>query len=262
MGLRLQFSRRRWDVERFGLTPRKLMQRARPSATFGVVANSLPQSGTHLTERALCLHPAYYRMLARVNWNDLAKLEQLLEAQRPGQIICSHTPHSERAASLVHDRVGARVLFSVRDPRDALVSMAHYIYGRPEHHWYPAIHRYPRLRDRLSALIEGDPAHGIPPIAKPLELYAGWLDSDCHVVRFERLVDRTTRTESLRTLFAYLGTPVDARMAERIGHALISPASLTFRRGRTGEWHDVFDEALRSRFDSVAGEWMKRYGYG
>jgi hypothetical protein len=261
MGVRLQFSRRRWDVERFGLTPRKLMQRARPSARFGVVANSLPQSGTHLTERALCLHPAYYRMLARVNWNDVARLEHLLEAQRPGQIICSHTPHSERVASLVRDRVGARLVFSIRDPRDSLVSTAHYIYGRPEHHWYRAMRRYPQLRDRLSVLIDGDPAHGIPPIAKPLELYAGWLESGCHLVRFEQLVDPGTRTESLRSLFDYLGTPIDEPMAEQIGRALISPASLTFRRGRIGEWRDVFGEELRNRFDSVAGEWTRRYGY-
>ena len=261
MGLRLQFSRRRWDVERFGLTPRKLVQRARPSATSGVVAISLPQSGTHLTERALCLHPAYYRMLARVNWRDLARLEHLLEAQRPGQIIVSHTPHSQAVASLLHDRVGARVLFSMRDPRDSLVSTAHYIYGRPEHHWYPALRRYPRLQDRLGILIEGDRAHGIPPIAKPLELYAGWLDNDCHVIRFERLIDETTRTESLRSLFRYLGSPVDTQMAEHIGRALVSPASLTFRQGRIGEWQEVFDEPLRSRFDSVAGEWMRRYGY-
>jgi sulfotransferase 6B1 len=261
MGLRLQLSRRRWDVERFGLTPRKLVQRVHPSATSGVIANSLPQSGTHLTERALCLHPAYYRKLARVNWNDLSRLERLLDAQRPGQIVCSHTPHSERVVSLVRDRGATRVLFSFRDPRDSLVSTAHYIYGRPEHHWYPALRRYPQLRDRLSVLIEGDPASGIPPIAKPLGLYAGWLDSDCHLVRFERLVDPTTRTESLQALFGYLGTPLDAPLAEQIGGALISPASLTFRRGQIGEWQDVFDEALRSRFESVAGEWMRRYGY-
>jgi hypothetical protein len=261
MGLRLQLSRRRWDFERFGLTPSKLIQRARPSAPSGVVTISLPQSGTHLTERALCLHPAYYRMLARVNWRNVPRLEHLLEAQRPGQIIFSHTPYSESVAALVRDRAHARLLFSVRDPRDSLVSTAHYIYGRPQHHWHSALRGYPQLRDRLNILIEGDRTHGIPPIAKPLEIYAGWLDTDTHVVRFERLVDPGTRTEAIRELFDYLGTPVDSGVAQRIGDALVSPASLTFRRGRIGEWQEVFDEELRSQFDNVAGDWMRRYGY-
>jgi hypothetical protein len=200
-------------------------------------------------------------MLARVNHQDFAKLERLLAAQRPGELICAHIPRTERTASLMHDQADAKAIFCIRDPRDMLVSTAHYIYGQPNHPLYPALRRYPRLEDRLSLLIDGDRALGIPPFANPLGRYAGWLDADCFVSRYEELIDPDTRTDAIQRLFAYLGTPVDASEAERIGLRVVSPVSLTFRRGRIGDWREVFDDSLASRFASVAGKDLARYGY-
>ena len=56
-------SRQAWTLERFGLSPGKLPKRLSDQGAPRVFCVSIPKSGTHLLERALCLHPALYRKL-------------------------------------------------------------------------------------------------------------------------------------------------------------------------------------------------------
>ena len=65
-----------WDLQRFGLTPDKLPRRVHNPQAPPVFLISIPKSGTHLLERALCLHPLLYRRLERTlsrehcRWNQ------------------------------------------------------------------------------------------------------------------------------------------------------------------------------------------------
>src|SRR5262249_47770326 len=93
-------SRQRWTLERFGLSPGKLPRRIADPGAPRVFCVSIPKSGTHLLERALCLHPALYRkFVPTVSGENIGKwngLEGLVGRIRPGQVVVSHLRHSDR----------------------------------------------------------------------------------------------------------------------------------------------------------------------
>jgi hypothetical protein len=87
-------ARRRWTLERFGLTPRKFVARVRNRTEPRVLCVSLPKAGTHLLERALCLHPRMYRrFIPTVSEGRLTgshSFNALLDSLHPGQIVLCH----------------------------------------------------------------------------------------------------------------------------------------------------------------------------
>lgn len=253
--------RRRWDVERFGLTPGGIRDRIRPRSTPRVLAISIPKSGTHLLERALCLHPRIHRRLTRkVMPAQLDRLDRVLGHQRPGELVCGHIHHSARAAAIVA-RDDTEVIFVVRHPRDIVVSQAHYVYTHTAHQWHRQIADKPALRDRVAYFIRGDQAAGIASIGGVLDLYLGWLDAGCRLTRFEDLVDPEARRPALASLYGDLGLDADDELIAAVAGQLVSPLSVTFRRGRSGEWADVFDDELRAEFDLYVGGRLTRLGY-
>jgi hypothetical protein len=260
-----------WDLERFGLTPAKLAARARsrrhprPPAILCV---SLPKAGTHLLERALCLHPALYRKVLPTlhdnnigRWHDLAFL---LRSLTPGQVLVSHLHHRpEYRAALVAS--GVRCLFLVRDPRDLLVSQAHYIAAERGHHLHHLFAGQPTLHDRLRLAISGDVRYGLPSIGRRLDDFAGWLDDSDLVVRYEDLVGGDAAYDRQRStickLYEVLGMPQSEEFIGWLQERLRSRVSPTFRRGGTGEWREHFTDDTEALFRRAAGPVIERYGY-
>src|SRR2546427_9566314 len=114
----------RWTFERFGLTPGKLARRVADTGAPRVFCISIPKAGTHLLERALCLHPRLYRkLLPTFNDNNIRRwggLGTVLAKLRPGQILISHLHFRPEYRSLLHAG-GIRCIFLIRDPRDIIV---------------------------------------------------------------------------------------------------------------------------------------------
>jgi len=256
----------RWDLERFGITPRGIAARVRASDGPGLVCNSLPKAGTHLVERALCLHPGVHRRLVPTlypyNLPQWGELGSLVERQRPGQLLVTHLPF-ERSYLDVIEAAGARAFFVIRDPRDVVVSNAFYIAASSFHNWHRLIAAEPTIEARIRVLIEGREATPrIPSIAEYLERYAGWLDGGALVVRFEDLVGAPERRlQTLDAIYRHAGLGVEPAELERLAGKLISPASPTYRSGATGEWRKHFDSELEARFTETAGRHLARYGY-
>jgi sulfotransferase 6B1 len=222
---------------------------------------SVPKAGTHLVERVLCLHPDYHRRVTRTMYvGEPQRLRRHLARIRPGEVICGHLFYEERYREVLHE-VAANALFVVRDPRDVLVSNAHYAYDRPDHYRHDVLKRYPSVRDRVALLIEGDRTGTVPPIAAVLERYRGWLDSPALTVRYEDLVNSGTRPAALEGIFRFLGTPLSQRQREELDAKAVSAVSTTFRRGGSGEWREVFDDYLMRAFDDAAGDLTRAYGY-
>ena len=183
-------ARQLWTAQRFGLTPRKLAGRAARAGVPRVLVVSLPKAGTHLVERAVCLHPRLYRQFRRtLNPENVGPegLDGVLRTLRPGQVAVAHLPFDPAYASLLE---GVRTLFVVRDPRDMAVSLAHYIEGRGDHPLHFAYGERPDERSRIELAILGD-AEARPPapsLESLLAGFAGWLESGALVVRFEDLI--------------------------------------------------------------------------
>jgi hypothetical protein len=116
--------RNAWTLERFGLTPSKLSRRIADRGAPRVLCVSIPKAGTHLLERALCLHPRLYRKLLPTITNSSLRrwdgLDGLLAKVRPGEVIASHLRFDPAFPDVV-DRRGVAVIFLVRDPRDLVI---------------------------------------------------------------------------------------------------------------------------------------------
>lgn len=243
------------------MTPRGLAARVRKSDAPRVVSTSIPKAGTHLLERTLCLHPDLHRKLHRKVFDDNpANMGQLLKRTVPGQVICGHVIYSEEMAQTIaaNDAIS---LFIVRDPRDIVVSHAHYIKNFEGHEWNHLVAERPDLDSRIRLFIEGDEEAGIESIGEVLNGFSGWLEHADVTVRYEDLVAPETREDTASELFDRLGVPLDQSALRRITDRTVSPVSVTFRKGRSGEGRRSFNPELEELYTQVAGPFLERYGY-
>lgn len=256
-----------WTARRFGLTPRKFVARVSPNGLPKVLCVSLPKAGTHLIERAVCLHPKLYRkILPTLNPQNVGSggLERVLGELRPGQVTLAHLPF-EASYPDVLAREGVEALFVIRDPRDIVVSLAHFI---ADHHEHPLHRLYAAqgdLRSRIAIAIAGeaDARPPAPPLAVILDGFAGWLESGAQVVRFEDLIgprgggDGRAQERTVDAIYDHLGLPAPSELHTRV----FSHASPTFRKGLIGQWHQHFDPELETLYEREVGGWMEAYGY-
>lgn len=263
-------ARRRWTLERFGLTPRKVVARMRNRTEPRILCVSLPKAGTHLLERALCLHPRLYRRLVPTlsegNINRGHGFDALLDDLRPGQVVLCHlafTPEYRRWLTERH----IKCLFLIRDPRDIVVSQSYYIAGKRDHPLHELFANVPDLKKRLKIAIQGDLPHGLESVGQRLAQFAGWLDASDLVIRFEDLVDsegggdQGVQLATLRALYRSIGLSPDDQFFADLVRQLVSSVSPTFRTGKTGGWRTHFDPELEGLFRAVAGTQLAPYGY-
>lgn len=259
-----------WTLERFGLTPSKLPHRLFDRSAPRVLSVSLPKAGTHLLERALCLHPRLYRKILATVWPEALDrwggLEGLLRTLGPGQVLVAHLPFEpDYPDAMAATDTGALLL--VRDPRDIVISQAHYAVTRPDHPFYEAFARCTTLEERIRVAIDGDEQTGLLSVAERLDRYAGWMGAAAFVVRFEDLIgpngggDIERQRLAVQGMYRHLGVESDDALVERVCRRLFSGDSPTFRRGSIGGWRSQFDHDLSSRFDTAAGDRLAAYGY-
>jgi hypothetical protein len=261
----------RWTLERFGLSPSKLVRRLGRGGAPAVFCVSMPKSGTHLLERALCLHPALYRkVLPTVSDENIDRwhgLDGLLGRLRPGQVVMSHLRFRPGYEDVLV-RHQTRSILMIRDPRDVVVSQVHYVSKRTDHGLHTRFAQERSVRDKLRLAILGDPAHGVPSIGDRLGYFAGWLDSGSLVVRFEDLVgpqgggERARQRACVTAIVTHLGLETSERAVDSMCEHLFSSDSPTFRRGRIGQWTEYFDEDLLALFDQAVADRAVPYGYG
>ncbi len=269
ISLKESLPRSRWTLQRFGLSPGKLRYRVADAGAATVFCVSLPKAGTHLLERALCLHPRLYRKLWPTvsdenigRWRDL---DGLLGRLRPGQVVASHLRYRPEYPDVL-ERRGVRGIFLIRDPHDIVVSQAHYVAKRTDHRAHELFADLPDLKERIRAAITGDPAHRLASIGERLDYFAGWLDG-LLVVRFEDLVGEAggggaeAQRVAVASIYRHLGMPVDERLLRSICVDLYSADSPTFRRGVIGGWRRSFDDELVTLLDEVVGDRSLPYGY-
>lgn len=254
-----------WDIQRFGLTPQKLLARCFNKSEPRIVLISVPKSGTHLVERVLCLHPRLYRpLLPTLHPNNIERfggLEEVLRKLRPGGVLVTHLHYSDEVANQLRSG-NVRRIFVIRDPRDIVVSRAFYVARNRKHPYHPYVQGL-SLDERLRRAILGDQPRNYPSITQTLSWFAGWLREDgMFIIRFEDLTDANDRGEKvIRDLFAYIGIEVDKDLLRFISERIVSPVSPTFRKGKSGEWRSVLKGELYTLFMETAGNWLDYYGY-
>jgi len=244
-----------------------------------VLTNSVPKSGTHLLVQVIEGLPD------RVNYGAFLGSEtssfQLRQRSAentcrfirrfvPGEIVRGHLYYEPLyAAELTKWRTVNYFIY--RDPRDVVVSEAHYL--REMNRWHrlhPYFRKLPTIDDAIMLSITGfdPPVSGIeyPNIAARFARYSGWLErDDCLAIRFEDLVSER-QGELIRQIAEFYAsraeTPFDLDATVQTMSALIAPQkSHTFRSGKKAGWRREFSPAHRERFAELAGDLLVRLGY-
>jgi hypothetical protein len=260
-----------WLARRLGLSPGKLWTRLANRTEPRIVCICIPKAGTHLLERALCLHPRLYRKLLPTlgprNIRRRGGLAGVARQLRPGQIVMTHMPFdAEYPAALA--RCGVKTVFLIRDPRDVAVSQAHFVSSKEDHWLHQTFASRSNFNERLRLTIDGDEEAGLLPASERLDASAGWLDAADVVIRFEDLIGRAAggrderQLETLRALYRGLGLPTDDVFLASLAGKLFSSNSPTFRRGAIGQWRKEFDAETLKLFKTAVGVQIDRYGYG
>lgn len=242
---------------------------------FGV---SIPKSGTHLLSQILtgfskvapfATHEQYIGLGPTLDPQSRRwKMEKQLAKLRPLDVALSHmTTSQENLKSIYAPKFLS--FFIMRDPRDIVVSLAHYTVNRKTHR----LHEYfsdtlQSFDERLLASILGVRAEGnaARSIAQQIETHIGWLEHpDMLYIRFEDLIEN--RRPSLETIADHFLQRVQTlpTSREEIVDALeasINPKkSPTFRSGKTDEWKKYFKDEHKQAFKEVAGDLLIKSGY-
>lgn len=244
-----------------------------------VLANSFPKSGTHLLAQIVAGLPD------RNNYGEFLGSEtssfQLRERTAentcrfirgfvPGEIVRGHLYYDSLYDAQLASRHAVNY-FIYRDPRDVVISEAHYL--REMNRWH-RLHPYFRqaasIEEAIMLSINGlDPAvPGIfyPNIAKRWARYHGWLNTNrCLSVRFEDLTSER-QPETIRAIVEFYAThtakPCDIAATTAHMLKLVAPQkSHTFRNGKQATWQREFTADHRARFLEVAGDLLLELGY-
>jgi sulfotransferase family protein len=258
-----------WTLERFGLTPAKLIRRVANGDEPMVLCVSIPKAGTNLLERAVCLHPHLYRKLRRtVRGAEVrsAGVERALGRLRPGQVVLAHLPFDGSLPGAL-DALSVSTLFLIRNPKDVVVSEAHYLRSNARHRLHRRFMQQGGIRDMILLAIRGDRQSGVISIGEKLERYQGWLDSGALVVRFEDLIGsagggtRETQLSTIKSIYHHLGLGEDEGFLSTVAERLFFTGSPTFRRGAIGGWRKHFDGEIEEAFAESVGDRVVSYGY-
>lgn len=244
-----------------------------------VLANSFPKSGTHLLAQIVEGLPGranYGAFLAsqtssfQLRERSAGNTCRFIRGFVPGEIIRGHLYYEPLYADELARRHAVNY-FIYRDPRDVVVSEAHYLRDMNRwHRLHPYFRRAASMEDAIMLSINGldPPVPGInyPHIAARFGRYIGWLDhSDCLSIRFEDLVSER-QPEVIQQVAAFYAartvTPFDVSAATEQMRGLIAPQkSHTFRSGKKAGWQREFTPAHAERFAELAGDLLVRLNY-
>lgn len=218
---------------------------------------------------------------------SLVEILRDLHRLLPGDIGYGHLhAHSEIVSFLSSEKVCG--YFLLRDPRDVVVSHAHYITEMEPNH---ILHQYytqqlKTLDERIRVSIQGLPesltqeitrsvttstnsnpaSFSFPDIQTRFAPYLDWLESQSiRTIRFEQFVNNQAETISQVVEYAEQhGFPVIPERSQAI-QAIIShlnpKRSPTFRQGRVGSWRKAFSPDNIRLFKDISGDLLIMLGY-
>ena len=263
--------------------PRRLAAKQAEAADLAarppVLVNSFPKSGTHLLAQLAAALPDcvnYGTFLAsmtssfRFRERSTRNTSQLIRRFVAGEMVRGHLffrPQFARelkARNVVH-------FFIYRDPRDVVVSEAHYLREmNPWHRLSPFFRQVDSIEETIKLSIVGlEPAMtGVhyPNIAARYARYQGWLiDPDCLSIRFEDLLSDGLEAIVRRMAEFYAarcGRDLNLEACVAAMIANIAPQkSHTFRSVKKAGWQKEFTAEHRRLFDAVAGDLLIELGY-
>lgn len=270
----------------------------RPAAA---VVNGFPKGGTHLLARCVTLLGGVQRVdfffhgkmgeelrlppvpaggegipqgIGEPTLISREGVERVLSSLWAGEFAVGHIPHSSSFEELLQNH-RVRMLFILRDPRDAAVSLVHHITSHPENRLHEYFTRGLRsFEERLLAAIEGVESARPPggerlgSIGERLRSVQPWLAAPMTcTTRFERLVGPEgggsveAQQGEIETIARHLALSLTPEENQAVASQLFGQGSPTFRRGQLGAWKESFKAEHKAAFKRVAGQELVALGY-
>jgi hypothetical protein len=244
-----------------------------------LIGNSLPKSGTHLLMQILEAFPGarnFGTFIAKAPSISFlprsdAYLAKLLNQAVPGEILGAHLTYSPLLVDAAM-RTNSCHYFIYRDPRDVVISNAHYMQNK---NIWNRLHRvaarkFPSFEDKITMLLTGfDKDEGgfdYPDLRRRIEPFVPWIDhpSVC-AVRFEDLAlenqDATIRRMVHHFCARRNGGDEEGDLVAAAKTAIAPNRSHTFRSGRSGEWRRHFTARHKELMKEIAGDLLIQLGY-
>jgi hypothetical protein len=235
---------------------------------------SLPKCGTHLVSRVMVRLGYDVHVPPRVPADLLPRL-QLDPLDLPDN--CCYVPPNlpilrvpDKSTQRWHDKNDPAVLFTYRDPRDALISVVHYLMGEAKEAFTPI-----GMNIAHSAILKSLPnddarlMHAIHDETFPFRgTFAAnaWLFRHPLVqkVSFERLIGAAgggsdeAQLAEIRGILRHVNAPGDA---SEIARSVFDRSQRTFFRGQIGAFKKEFSREHLAAFNAQFREITTRYGY-
>jgi len=218
-----------------------------------ILVTSIPKCGTHLLTETVSLLTGRSKVV--LDYHQLYK-DLTLPPLSVHQYYQHHIHYDERLATFFKVN-NYKILFIYRDPRDQVISRAHWILAKPEAH--PQYQGYTTVSALITRLI--------PEVTFVYKPFMPWMYNDivC-TVKFEDLVGSKGRgdvraqvaalTKIANCLDVTLTQPLLARCIEKL-----FGSGLTFRKGQIGSWRQHFTPAQTELFKAHAGDLLIELGY-
>lgn len=258
-----------WDCRRFGMTPKHLVYRLVPPLAPRVWVNSIPKSGTHLAEKAICSHPllfrAFYPTLYQSNIDRFGGLAGICGRLTNGQAVFSHLGYKDDFKTIFQANHILPV-FIYRDPRDVLLSLRDHILREPKHRHH-LLFLGLSAQERLDVLLNGDVPVGVKPLFEFYRGSLGWLTSGAYALSFESLIgpqgqgSTDQQIQVLSGLYRYLGLDADKAFIARLSRDVFSKDSPTFNKGQAARWKQEIPEHTLVRLMDMGKDVFESYGY-
>jgi sulfotransferase 6B1 len=259
-----------------------------------VLLNGPGKSGTHLLSACLSLMPKMMfsgRHFALPNFFagparspssrsrqpgsppplDVTRLKKYMERCPQGMFVTAHATFHPDFSDLVKQLRFKHILL-LRDPRDIAVSHAFYIMQdtlHPHHRYYAETLKSDE--ERLMASIRGfeeGVEKPLQPIGEIFGAFLPWIhDRSTLVVRFEEMIgprgggSAKKQLDEIERIAGFVERPLDREGAHLIARNMYGKGSVTFRKGKLGDWQNHFTEAHKHAFKEVAGDLLIRLGY-
>lgn len=157
----------------------------------------------------------------------------------------------------------------LRDPRDVVLSEVFYALDiNPDHLLHEHLSSQPTIEARINTIIRGIPEGPLQRVnvKEHYQRFLPWLQKDeIHEVRFEALVQqpRPALTALLEHVAKHGFEPAMSygRAVDLLQEQMAPEKSITYRKGRSGDWRHFFSEENKRLFKEVAGDLLVHLGY-
>ncbi len=238
-----------------------------------LLVNSIPKSGTHLLAKVI--NNMGFKHAGQINHPEInnvpshrlltmEEIEQKMKSLKKGRYVVGHKSFDEDFDKLLRKNKFSHILI-VRDPRDVAVSKAFYLLKKPE----AALHAHftgLSERERFIACINGVPER-MRSIAEIYNIFMPWLnESSCLMIKFEDLVGSQgggsdeKQSETLGHISGHLGLSFDESKLKEIALKSFNKNSVTFRKGKIGDWANWLDDEMLSILKKDEAVFQK-FGY-